>query len=839
MKSKPYGKSESSPKHPSTLPKKRRRGPSTSGAANDCFACLEHQRKCDRKRPYCTQCLDDGKDCSGYKTTLTWNVGVASRGKLRGLSLPIIKSEKTTKGQDCVPKKSSASGRKTDHSSWRCQAQSSPNIQAPNNNSSNTRHYSAEASPEKLQADISWRWILNARRLSAQHCKRAKRQLLKSIQAPAVRVSQGFGDVQTQPNTTTVTTSEHKIGIAPPGSAAEFSCVRHQIGNGQTLDHQADSCPPEYAFEIGYESAGYSGDEAISTLSSDQDNGDCFNREALFADPRTKISSRPLSSTQPESARQPVRTCGTVANARFIDDPGENRYFSKDSKTNTSAIFSNLLPPFLLGKTRSLQILISYYDKVISPVIVAFDGPTNPYRSYILRLAVESEALQHAIAALSASNLRQRRGFKVPVARRRLPDISSSRCQTVKKSWAAYHLLGPGIEQLLQENSGGVVTEELYHKGASIQNLNELLADPGRRNDESILATLLILCLYHICNTGLAKFKTQFTGVKKLLALRNEKVGAIPEAPGWLTIMFTWFDAITASVNNREAEFSADILGLNTTGSDDWLLESLIGCDSELFKIIAKLGRLSILRQRRPAQADPAQIARVGAGAAFIPEKSGVPDYYSMNHVPYDDFVQPVFHVHDQMAGLTDKSDQFWREGKDIRNRLEKWRFRASFASLANAGRLQEDQVDLFHISESFRYSALLYTERLAFPCLPCTHPRFQQLVTSALHHIAQVQSDVFLLWPLFITGSECVSAIGRSLIRERCLSIQRNSGFFNNVLCLKLLEHTWQCHAGDEEGEADGGGNLTLERSTDYQGGHVFRWQTAMEEVDGEYIIL
>ncbi len=68
--------------------KRRRRTPAT-GAADDCFACRRRQIKCDRRRPYCTQCLDQGKDCSGYKTQLTWGVGVASRGKLRGQSLPI------------------------------------------------------------------------------------------------------------------------------------------------------------------------------------------------------------------------------------------------------------------------------------------------------------------------------------------------------------------------------------------------------------------------------------------------------------------------------------------------------------------------------------------------------------------------------------------------------------------------------------------------------------------------------------------------------------------------------------------------------------------------------
>ncbi|KAI9828114.1 MAG: hypothetical protein M1832_003641 [Thelocarpon impressellum] len=74
-------------------PRKRRRRAPATGAADDCFACRKRHVKCDRRRPYCSQCLEHGKECSGYKTQLTWGVGVASRGKLRGLSLPIAKSK--------------------------------------------------------------------------------------------------------------------------------------------------------------------------------------------------------------------------------------------------------------------------------------------------------------------------------------------------------------------------------------------------------------------------------------------------------------------------------------------------------------------------------------------------------------------------------------------------------------------------------------------------------------------------------------------------------------------------------------------------------------------------
>lgn len=78
---------------PPTVPqRKRRRRAPASGASDDCFACVKRNTKCDRRRPYCSQCLEVGKECSGYKTQLTWGVGVASRGKLRGLSLPVARS---------------------------------------------------------------------------------------------------------------------------------------------------------------------------------------------------------------------------------------------------------------------------------------------------------------------------------------------------------------------------------------------------------------------------------------------------------------------------------------------------------------------------------------------------------------------------------------------------------------------------------------------------------------------------------------------------------------------------------------------------------------------------
>lgn len=81
--------------------KRQRRAP--TGASDDCFSCQELRRDCDRERPFCTQCLQHSNSCSGYKTALTWNIGVASRGKLRGQSLPVALPQ--TPGKDPEAKK--------------------------------------------------------------------------------------------------------------------------------------------------------------------------------------------------------------------------------------------------------------------------------------------------------------------------------------------------------------------------------------------------------------------------------------------------------------------------------------------------------------------------------------------------------------------------------------------------------------------------------------------------------------------------------------------------------------------------------------------------------------
>ena len=507
------------------------------------------------------------------------------------------------------------------------------------------------------------------------------------------------------------------------------------------------------------------------------------------------------------------------------------------------------MPSLHVGRTTELQFLIDYYDKVISPVIVAFDSPTNPYRAHILQLAVESEPLQHAIATLAACNLRIRRSQSQDLA---LPlasnDTGSPHDLAVRQAHLAHEMLTADFESMQHVGANDSMVQELYHKSLAIQGLNDQLADHGRREDDSVIASLLILCLYHICDTGIAKFKTQSAGVKKLLAIRNRKSASGSHATNWLTIMFTWFDSLSASVNDREGELSPDAFGGSQNYDTDWSLENLAGCDTQLFKTISKLGKLNMLRQNRSSSSPPEGLAS--------PPLSSSNDYYSMRN---NTFENPAPSYSDLRSTAhpppptTSPSSEFWREWSTIRQSLQSWAFPPHTPPLSSSiNHNPSNRQDLLHISESFRYSALLYTERLAFPSLPSSHPTLQVLVSQALHHIMRVKSDVFLLWPLFITGTETVAEGSRQMVREKVWRLQRDSGFFNNLSCLQLLERIWSSGAADDvdgfehnsaaaaaNAGVQGMGHGVTGLSAGEYSGNGFRWRKAMERADGEYIVV
>lgn len=275
----------------------------------------------------------------------------------------------------------------------------------------------------------------------------------------------------------------------------------------------------------------------------------------------------------------------------------------------------------------------------------------------------------------------------------------------------------------------------------------------------------------------------------------------------WCTRLFTWFDAMTATINNREGQLQGMHLDMTCASDEEWSMENLAGCDGRLFKVMARLGRLNMLSQNRPV--DPSFNLNSHAAMPVVPPELS---HYTPNGMN----AAYAATLYSQTQASQWGTPEFWEEWHSIRQQLESWRLDTSQLATdtyssgsltANSGPATvssptssnsnvvvspDNLADLSNISEAFRYAALLYTERLAHPDIPSTHPRIQTFVLTAMHYVAAVQSDVYLLWPLFITGSECVYEEHRTAIRNRCKNIQNDSGFYNNISCLELLEKIW-----------------------------------------------
>ena len=838
--------------------KRRRRAPA-SGAADDCFACRRIGRSCDRRRPYCTQCLNNDITCSGYKTQLTWGVGVASRGKLRGQALPIAKSKKTHSDESAgIKRKSDAitsntpSSRQTSkqangpsHSHARA---SSNSISTPTPTSMTFGFINVDPNmpmesppPEFQQPQAEWQQpVYHQETANAVPAaipiphgprKSARRHTLQPLQMPP-----SLQDFRSGPMTANPFIShndrqyERVIGFSPstptyqhyqdPLPAFKGPYTSHVWTDGMV----ADMSDP--AFAVG----SWPSDTVSSSLSSGHSSRDFQEEDILYPDASINFMDSETPCTSMPVNPSPIETYPIKREVEdYCESPIES--ISINGQLELSRHESPHIPASLansfIGNTRELRELIHYYEEVICPVIVAFDGPTNPYKSHILQLAVGSPGLQHAIAALSASNLRMRRDSEdiVSSASRHFPIEDSSEQSphdlTVRKSSMAHNRLRGSLDASeFQEQTRGQSKRELFHKGASIHLLEKQLKDASRDNnnlvDDAVLATLLVLCLYHICDTGIAKFKTQFEGVKRIMEFRRMR--KCSNRTRWLITMFKWFDAMTATVNDREGQFDGEVGDLGTFETDEWALENLAGCDGRLFTIISRLGRLNLLSQGRDVDGNSPKQKLM---AARQPPK----DFYSIRTTP----------TVDQNGWLNGGTvqERYIKEWTGIRQELVDWRFDpnaipTSMMSLSSTA--YENQVnteDLMNISESFRYSALLYTERLAHPQAPPTASNFQSLVTCAIHHIRAVKSDVYLLWPLFITGSECVDPEHRELVRKRCLDIQKDSGFFNNMSTLSLLTKVW-------EETPDYPVNGYAPTTTD-----PFKWRKAMGVVDGEYIVI
>lgn len=838
-------------------PKKRRRRTAASGATDDCFTCRKRgDVVCDRKRPYCTQCIEIGRECSGYKTTLTWGVGVASRGKLRGLSCPVTgKSGKVA--VDVNDGEIEVRRRKRSGSAVKDEDRSDVHMSNGTNHYHQPPHFSGPTSapshtpafqptlPTITSGQQGWHVPGYQDHLQAQRSERPSVLRHHSLQHIHTALGPQY-DAHGMP------TSGSSVGSF---ADAEFhSPLEHPHTPGSTTytDPFSQSAPASYTSQPLSSSV----DSWPDTLSSSVDSihsGASLNDTISLEPPRTDFnnfnqgiasSDDVLFSPSYEAAYNPF----DVGDIQQQDG-------NEQEAEKSLALFDPRFGGPFFHVTPRLQSLMEYYDRHICPYLVAFDGPENPYRKYILQLAMQNEGLQNAVAALATNNLRMRQAEP----RRQMG--------FVEEITDAFD--GTSKNNQLNEPT----PEETCYKQMSIDQLNMQLTDTRAAQDDSVLATLLILCLFHVCDSGFSKFKTQLAGVQKLLSLRSPHGDS--DFTKWIEMFFIWFDVMTSAVNDREMQIKGESLDMLDYSANLGALEQFSGCDGRLFKLIARLGRLNLLAQGRPVKDQGKAVPRPPTMShnpfqrSSPPMRKKFPHPRSLSVADYDNldgngWGTPILSSSDDESNAgsgderhttspaPDARHEFWSEWTDIRTRLQTWQMDIPFnntpppATSTTVPEFEMGQRDMLHINESFRYSALLYTERLGHPVLPSSHFNFQKYVSKALMHITALEItscvNKFLLWPLFITGTECVDEGHRNIIRARCIEVQKESGFYNNISGLEVLEKVWREVGNNVQGmEA---AEIKARRRDSEAGrtgryGQAFRWRKAMDRVDGEYVVV
>ncbi|KAI1811911.1 fungal-specific transcription factor domain-containing protein [Poronia punctata] len=798
------GPPQSSTKDAQAARKRRRRAPA-GGAADDCFTCIKRNTKCDRRRPYCSQCLEIGNECSGYKTQLTWGVGVASRGKLRGLSLPIAKSPPVAP----VTKKSATRARASSavvQSQW-SDTEDTPRrhhhqrdgveIGAHHGGSVPGTPYGtypeyprySHGEPAPAVTHASWGGLpAYAAHMSAQ--EHARYQKLNSsgghysiMSEPLSSSVDSLSDVDytLSPIAHSYTREEvpfmHSPTLMYDNYTGQSSPMPQSPASAIMIDQRAPtSCP----------SLVYAQSEHSSSLGSHHDSFEPHMGHRLMSDSDTlSVPEMDSYSTSPHS------TGGhfwASSNARDDDvrshhgmEPASAGLAHLSYESHTLQVSHDLI--------NKLPFFMDYYENIMCPSLVLIDGPNNPYRDHILRLASSSRSLQHAICALSACNLRMKRRLSLGHHTRNSPLAAIENGGTEHGSDAH-----PDDRSL---------TEEHEHRNLAVHLLNLQLNDPAKACHDSVLATILLLCHYRMVESGVAKFHTQFAGVKKILSMRHSVHLQASRQSAWMEAVFTYFDSISASINDREAQLTTSFFGMS---AESPLLppgaENLVGCDRELFQTIHKLGRLNMLSQNRPVGNSIESRSDNGGTPAFSP--LGSPFARSLQQETgsffshrYDgnEFVSKL--DEERLPPFDDHRARFLREWKEAHMALQTWEFDAQrmLASLPNSA--SQNQIrDLNFLSEAFRYAALLYLERLASPNIPSNHNNCRNLVSQVIYYTTSLEAgssaEKFLLWPLFVAGSECVNELQQNIVRSKCRDIMTRSGYMNNMAVIDVLERLW-----------------------------------------------
>jgi hypothetical protein len=538
-----------------------------------------------------------------------------------------------------------------------------------------------------------------------------------------------------------------------------------------------------------------------------------------------------------------------VLSSSLASDDNGFAYYGSVPATISPAMLSNLSP--------RVSQLIDYYDKAICPILVAVDGPKNPYRVHILALAQTcSPALTNAVAALSANVLHQRTA-------------------------ASVNPPGYSMSPLSLSQPRGASDESLQFKAQAVALFNAAAHDPAAGHDDALLATLVVLSLFGISEGGVAKLQSQLPEVRQIVAMRGGN-GSLTGSVGgsvflhWAAAFFAWLDVMTATVSDKETQMRTPCLDLLDFSASLGALDHLAFSEGRMLKVVARManaapqaqqpqqhlphhshphrphhahsssfGGVASMRQatdaRRPSinpftglplASPPPQATTFAAAVAASAEMTASLDSVIVNGTA---------------NGPADARQEFWSEWTGVRARLRRMSrdaaaapagsttpgvfpaspaMRPGMAPVVGGGapspaKSEAEAEQVTHAAEAFRQAAVLFAERAAAPApsamsppsptsttsaasssASATHAHgVQQLVAAVMHHVSRVPTASplhrILAWPLLVAGSDAARPAHRDLVRLRAPEALREPGFCGAASALDVLERVWAADDG------------------------------------------
>ncbi|KAK6837549.1 hypothetical protein RU639_001635 [Aspergillus parasiticus] len=427
-----------------------------------------------------------------------------------------------------------------------------------------------------------------------------------------------------------------------------------------------------------------------------------------------------LSSSEPSPSSQDTRPNSTTA------ANGQSRNTNSQKKRTTRSTLSQRKPDNasetttesnnVIGPTKTLSAatideiltlsetekLLSYFDKTLCrALIIDTDYLHNPFRGYILPLAYRDIGILHAVLGLTMCHI-----------------TSSGKRETENASVARMieHQLSA-----LQSLSSLLIKEEIY----------------GLTDDEQdgLLAVVILLVLYDICETGVSSHGVHLTGAGYICGklARQPKVVTSPRTTFFLTAL-AWLDVLRAFSGAEKLAYSDNVRRC-VLEADHFNLETLVGCPVELFYEIGCV--LTAGKQYMDGTL---------SGDAFQDLLDGA---------------ERFFRVWDPQSIAFPSGDPEW-----------------------------------IQLAEAYRHVCIIRV--LRFPdtwAVPCEDERIQSSVRSILDASAKISADSAwfkrLLFPLFIAGTETSIPHQKRYIEFCMCEIKKSTGFPHPAMN-ELLNRVW-----------------------------------------------